>query len=150
MHIDWSSVKEQLKSPNERQEEINRADLAEKQHVRDAFQEETADIVAALNALGQRLADAGFAVVAQTTPPDYSVRVGDCSVGVQVSLSGPSWLVLNDGRQTDEIIYNRERDRGYWALQADPTTRLDLAAYFEKQFGAFVDRIRKEQELREK
>jgi hypothetical protein len=149
MHIDWSSMKEQLKSPNERREEINRADLAEKEQVRGAFEQETADIVAALNAFGQRLADAGFPVVAQMNPPDYSVRVGRCSVGVQVSLSGPSWLVLNDGRQTDEIIYNRERDRGYWALQVDPTTRLDLAAYFEKQFGAFVERIRKEQELRE-
>jgi hypothetical protein len=149
MHINWNSIEEQLKSPNARRDEINRVNFAEKEHVRSAFREETAELVAALVALRHRLADAGFPAVALTTPPDYSVKVAHHSVGIQVSLAGPSWLVLNDGHQTDEIIYNGERDRGYWALVANPTTRLDLAAYFEKQFGAFVERIRPERRISE-
>jgi hypothetical protein len=146
MHVNWDPMDEQLRSAKQRQEESVQAEFAEQEHVRKALHEETADIAAALLDLHQRLANAGFQAVAQAIPPDYGVKVDKYSVGIQVNLAGPSWLVMNDGRQTDEIIYNGDRDRGYWALAVDPTTRIDLGAYFGKQFSAFVDRVREERE----
>jgi hypothetical protein len=143
MHINWESMDEQLKSTEQRQDESVQSELAEKEHVRRAVHEETANIAAALLDLHQRLTNAGFRAAAQAIPPDYGVSVDKHSVAIQVNLAGPSWFVVNDGRQTDEIIYNGDRDRGYWALAVDPTTRIDLGAYFGKQFGAFVDRVAK-------
>jgi len=141
MRINWESIDEQLTSSKMRDDKIVHADFVEKERVRRALREETVDIAAALVALGQRLAAAGFQVAARAIMPDYWVKVGDQSVGIQVSLAGPSWLVMNDGLQTDEIVHAGDGDRGYWALAAEPATAVDLTAYFGEQFTAFVARV---------
>jgi hypothetical protein len=144
MQIHWESIDEQLKSSKVRDDEFVHADVVAKERVRRALREETAAIAAALVALGQRLVAAGFQVVARAIMPDYWVKVGGHSVGIQVSLAGPSWLVMNDGRQTDEIVHVVDGDRSYWALATEPAREVDLTAYFGKQFTAFVARVQEE------
>jgi hypothetical protein len=144
MQIHWESIDEQLKSSKVRDDEFVRADFAARERVRRALRQETADIAAALVALGQRLAAAGLQVVARAIMPDYWVKVGGHSVGIQVSLAGPSWLVMNDGRQTDEIVPVVDGDRSYWALATEPAREVDLTTYFGKQFTAFVARVQEE------
>jgi hypothetical protein len=144
MQIHWESIDQQLKSPKTMEDEAIQADFFVKERVRRALHEETIDIAAALVALGQRLAAAGFQVTAGAIMPDYWVKVGDQSVGIQVNLAGPSWLVLNDGQQTDEIVRADDGERSYWALATEPATAVDLPAYFGQQFTAFVARVQAE------
>jgi hypothetical protein len=141
MQINWESIDEQLKSSKVEEDEVVHADFVAKERVRRALREETVDIAAALVALGQRLAAAGFDVTARAIMPDYWVKVGDRSVGIQVSLAAPSWLVLNDGQQTDEIVRAVDGARSFWALATDPATAVDLPAYFGEQFTSFVARV---------
>ena len=141
MQINWESIDDQLRSSKIVEDEVVHADFVAKERVRRALREETVDIAAALVTLGQRLAAAGFDVTARAIMPDYWVKVGDQSVGIQVSLAGPSWLVLNDGQQTDEIVHAVDGERSYWALATDPATPVDLPAYFGEQFTAFVARV---------
>ena len=141
MQINWESIDEQLKSTKAHDEETVRADVVAKERVRREMRDETADIAAALVGLGQRLAAAGFQVVARAIMPDYWVKVGEHSVGIQVSLAGPSWLVLNDGVQSDEIIHVVDGDRSFWARAAAARAPIDLTSYFAAQFVAFVARV---------
>jgi len=141
MQINWESIDEQLKSSKVEEDEVVHADFVAKERVRRALREETVDIAAARVALGQRRAAAGFAVTARAIMPDYWVKVGDRSVGIQVSLAAPSWLVLNDGQQTDEIVRTVDGARSFWALATDPATAVDLPAYFGEQFTSFVGRV---------
>lgn len=141
MQINWEAIDQQLKSSKSIEDEVVHADFVAKERVRRALREETIDIAAALVALGQRLAAAGFDVTARAIMPDYWVKVGDQSVGIRVSLAGPSWLVSNDGRQTDEIVHAVDGERSHWALTTDPATAVDLPAYFGAQFASFVARV---------
>jgi hypothetical protein len=141
MQIKWESIDEKLKSSKTGNHEVVLADFATKERVRRALRDETADMAVALVALGQRLAAAGFQVVVRAVVPDYAVRVGDHSFGIQVSLAGPSWLVMNDGRQTDEIVHSVDDDPSPWTLVTRPDSALDLTTYFGEQFSAFVARV---------
>jgi len=141
MQINWDAIDAQLKSSRVQEEEVTRADLVAKERVRRELHDETADIAAALVALGQRLAAAGFRMVARAVVPDYWVKVGEHSVGIQVSLARPSWLVMNDGVQTDEIIHAVDGERSFWARSAATAEPIDLTAYFAAQFVAFVTRV---------
>ena len=140
MQINWTPIDEQLKSTRAHEDEAIHADLLARQRVRREMRDETADIAAALVGLGQRLAAAGFDVVARAIMPDYWVKVGEHSVGIQVSLAGPSWLVMNDGVQSDEIIHVVDGERSFWARAADAGVAMDLTSYFAAQFVAFVAR----------
>ena len=140
MQINWTPIDEQLKSTRAHEDEAIHADLLARQRVRREMRDETADIAAALVGLGQRLAAAGFDVVARAIMPDYWVKVGEHSVGIQVSLAGPSWLVMNDGVQSDELIHVVDGERSFWARAADAGASIDLTSYFAAQFVAFVAR----------
>jgi len=140
MDINWDSIEEQLKSTKAHEDETLRADFVAKERVRREMRDETADIAAALVGLGQRLAAAGFEVVARAIMPDYWVKVGERSVGIQVSLAGPSWLVMNDGVQSDELIHVVDRERRFWARAAHAHVPVELTSYFAAQFVAFVAR----------
>ena len=140
MHINWDSIDEQLRSTKAQEDETIRADFVAKERVRRELRDETVDIAAALVGLGQRLAAAGFEVVARAIMPDYWVKVGERSVGIQVSLAGPSWLVMNDGVQSDEIVHVVDGDRSFWARRAAARVPIDLTSYFAAQFAAFVAR----------
>lgn len=140
MQINWTPIDEQLKSIRVHEDEAIHADLLARQRVRREMRDETADIAAALVGLGQRLAAAGFDIVARAIMPDYWVKVGEHSVGIQVSLAGPSWLVMNDGVQSDEIIHVVDGERSFWARAADAGAPMDLTSYFAAQFVAFVAR----------
>jgi hypothetical protein len=146
MQINWDSIDEQLKSTKAQEDEISRADVVAKARVRREMRDETADIAAALVGLGQRLAAAGFQVVARAIMPDYWVKVGEHSVGIQVSLAGPSWLVMNDGVQTDEIIHVVDSDRSFWARAVAAAVPLELTSYFGAQFVAFVARVQAQEQ----
>jgi hypothetical protein len=141
MHINWDSIDEQLRSAKAQEDETIRADLVAKERVRREMHDETADIAAALVGLGQRLAAARFQVVARAIMPDYWVKVGEHSVGIQVSLAGPSWLVMNDGVQSDEIIHVVDGNRSFWARAVAAGAPIDLTSYFAAQFVAFVARV---------
>jgi hypothetical protein len=140
MDINWDSIEEQLKSTKAHEDETLRADFVAKERVRREMRDEPADIAAALVGLGQRLAAAGFEVVARAIMPDYWVKVGERSVGLQVSLAGPSWLVMNDGVQSDELIHVVDRERRFWARAAHAHVPVELTSYFAAQFVAFVAR----------
>jgi hypothetical protein len=144
MHINWDSIDEQLKSAKAHEDDAIHADFAAKARVRREMRDETADIAAALVGLGQRLAAAGFQVVARAIMPDYWVKVGEHSVGIQVSLAGPSWLVMNDGVQSEEIIHVVDGERSFWALAATARVPIELSSYFDAQFVAFVTRVQGE------
>ena len=140
MHINWDSIDQQLRSTKAREDETRHVAFAAKARLRREMRDETADIAAALVGLGQRLAAAGFEVVARAIMPDYWVKVGEHSVGIQVSLAGPSWLVMNDGVQSDELIHVVDGERSFWARSADAGASIDLTSYFAAQFVAFVAR----------
>ena len=140
MHINWDAIDQQLRSTKGREEETRHAAFAARARVRREMRDETADIAAALVGLGQRLAAAGFDVVARAIMPDYSVKVGEHSVGIQVSLARPSWLVMNDGVQSDELIHVVDGERSFWARAAHAGAPVDLTSYFAAQFVAFVAR----------
>jgi hypothetical protein len=140
MHINWAPIDQQLRSAKAREDETMHAALVAKARVRREMRDETADIAAALVGLGQRLAGAGFQVLARAIMPDYWVKVGEHSVGIQVSLAGPSWLVMNDGVQSDEIIHVVDGERSFWARAAAAGAPIDLTSYFAAQFVAFVER----------
>jgi hypothetical protein len=146
MHINWDSIDAQLKSANAQEADAIHARFAAKAGVRREMRDETADIAAALVGLGQRLAAAEFQVVARATMPDYWVRVGDHSVGIQVSLAAPSWLVMNDGVQSDEIIHVVDGERSFWARAAAANVGINLTSYFAAQFVAFVTRVQAEEQ----
>jgi hypothetical protein len=146
MHINWDSIDAQLKSAKAHEDDAIHAGFAAKARVRREMRDETADIAAALVGLGQRLAAAGFQVVARAIMPDYWVRVGDHSVGIQVSLAAPSWLVMNDGAQSDEIIHVVDGERSFWTRAAAANVAIDLTSYFAAQFVAFVRRVQAEEQ----
>lgn len=146
MHINWDSIDQQLRSRKAREDETARAAFVAKARLRREMRDETADIAAALVGLGQRLAAAGFEVLARAIMPDYWVKVGERSVGIQVSLAGPSWLVMNDGVQSDEIIHVVDGERSFWARAAAAGAPIDLTSYFAAQFVAFVARAQAQHE----
>ena len=145
MHIEWEPVDARLRSETEQAAQDLRVDAAAKARLRGEMRHETADIAAALVGLGQRLAAAGFDVAARAIAPDYWVKVGERSLGIQVSVAGPSWLLMIDGLVADEILHVVDGERSFWARASAAAVPIDLGAYFAAQFAAFVARVQQDQ-----
>jgi hypothetical protein len=144
MHIGWEPVEARLRSETEQAAQELRVDSATKARLQGEMRRETADIAAALVGLGQRLAAAGFDVVARAIAPDYWVKVGERALGIQVNFAGPSWLVMIDGVVADELVHVVDGERSFWARAAAADVPVDLGAYFAAQFAAFVTRVQKD------
>ncbi len=145
MHIEWESVDERLRSEAEQAAQDARVDAAAKARLQGEMRDETADIAAALVGLGERLAAAGFGVLARAIAPDYWIKVGERSIGIQVSFAGPSWLVMLDGLVADELVHVVDGEGSFWARAAARDVPIELGAYFAAQFAAFVARVQEDQ-----
>ena len=139
--INWSEVQNALKTPEQRQHEMEEAKARKDDTIRAELRRLAAEVVPELAELSQRIAK--YSDVAPELDFGGSwatIHVGDCSFGVRFEDREMCWYIIeNDARH--KIFFNRRPGFDDWALVGDQEHPLDIPDYFNNQLKAFLHRI---------